>query len=206
MSITDAEKLFKQPCDFLCAAVAPEHFPSGKRPEIAFIGRSNVGKSSLINALTERKNLARASKTPGRTQQIIFFNLADRLRLADLPGYGHAEAPKAAVAAWNGLIDAYLRKRSQLCCVGLLIDSRHGPLANDLEMMNFLDRAAVSYQIILTKADQLRATDQASRLQSTAALLAKHPAARPEVILTSSEKKTGLEALRTWAAQFAGTP
>ncbi len=200
-----ARKLFAQPCDFMRAVSVPEQFPETDDglPEIAFIGRSNVGKSSLINALTGRKSLARASNTPGRTQQIVFFNLANRLVLADLPGYGHAEAPKESVKQWNGLIRHYLKTRPNLLCVGLLIDGRHGALANDIEMMQMLDRTAVSYQVILTKADQVKAVDQDPRLRQITALLTKHPAARPEVILTSAEKGAGIPALRETLAAFA---
>lgn len=195
--------LFTLPCTCLLAAAVPEQFPATALPEVALIGRSNVGKSSLINALTGRKNLARASKTPGRTQQIVFFNLGDRLMLVDLPGYGHAKAPPAAIKQWNGLIRTYLQKRPTLRCVGLLIDSRHGIMANDLEMMQMLDRAAVSYQVILTKADQIKPLEREPRQTATTAALTRHPAARPSVITTSSETGLGMPELREMLAGFA---
>lgn len=201
-----ARKLFAQTCECVLAAAIPEQFPPINEtalPEVAFIGRSNVGKSSLINALTGRKALARASNTPGRTQQIVFFNLGNRLMLVDLPGYGHAEAPKEKVVQWNGLIRRYLQTRSNLRCVCLLVDSRHGLLAHDLEMMQQLDRAAVSYQIVLTKSDQLRAMDREPRRLQSEAMLSKHPAARPTVAITSAEKGTGIDDLRQLLSEFS---
>jgi GTP-binding protein len=197
-----ARRLFAQPCAFMTAAVAPEQFPSSTLPEVAFVGRSNVGKSSLINALVGQKKLARASNTPGRTQQIVFFNLANRLLLADLPGYGYAKASKAAVYAWNKLILYYLRTRANLRCVYLLIDSRHGALANDIAMMDELDRAAVSYQVVLTKADGLKPSLREKCSSDMAALLANHPAARPGAFMVSAEKGLGIEALREELAGF----
>jgi GTP-binding protein len=203
MKGANGDKIFAGTCEFVLAASAPEHFPSGKLPEIAFWGRSNTGKSSLINALTGRKALARTSKTPGRTQQIIFFNLGGRLMLADLPGYGHAKAPRAEQERWSELIHHYLQTRSQLCCVCLLIDSRHGFLANDLEMMRVLDRAAASYQIILTKIDLVRPSEHDAKMRQIAAMLERHPAARPGVLAVSAEKRTGLEELRLMLTGFA---
>ena len=189
---------------FVLAAATPEQFPDDPDlPEVAFVGRSNVGKSTLINALTGQKKLARASKTPGRTQQIVFFNLADRLMLADLPGYGHAKAPKKDVASWNRLIRHYLKTRVHLRCVCLLIDSRHGALANDQSMMKQLDLAAVNYQVVLTKADGLKTAEHEARRKEIAALLIKHPAARPEAMMVSAEKNIGLDALRAWMASLA---
>ena len=199
-----ARRLFAQKCACVLAAAIPEQFPDTALPEIAFAGRSNVGKSSLINALMGQKNLARASKTPGRTQQIVFFNLAERLMFADLPGYGFAKAPEAHKAQWGGLIRRYLQTRAPLRCVCLLIDSRHGFLAHDLDMMKMLDRAAVSYQIILTKADHLSALARDKRVREIVALLAKHPAARPDVLLTSATKNIGIDAVREFLAAFAG--
>ena len=206
MTNTDfPRKLFTGPCSCNLAAAIPEQFPppDATPPEVALAGRSNVGKSSLINALTGRSHLARSSKTPGRTQQIVFFNLADKLMLVDLPGYGHARAPKSEIAQWNGLIRHYLRHRPNLRCVALLIDSRHGLMANDLAMMDMLDKAAVSYQIVLTKADQLRGTDHDSRCDAIRAQLKKHPAAAPDLMLTSSEKNLGIAPLRAHLAAFA---
>ncbi|MGB9153977.1 MAG: ribosome biogenesis GTP-binding protein YihA/YsxC [Alphaproteobacteria bacterium] len=198
-----ARVLFAQPCDFMLAAADPAQFPETKLQEIAFIGRSNVGKSSLINALTGRKGLARASNTPGRTQQVVFFNLAQRLMLVDLPGYGHAEAPRAEKDRWNELVNQYLRQRRSLKCVCLLLDGRHGAKANDLDMMTFLDRAAVSYQVVLTKMDQVRAIDREKRMQQVKGVLSKHVAARSDVLATSAENKLGLDELKVFLTVFA---
>jgi GTP-binding protein len=206
MNAVDAETariLFAQSCDFVLAATDPSHFPASKLTEVAFIGRSNVGKSSLINAVTGRKALARASNTPGRTQQIVFFNLANRLMLVDLPGYGHADAPHAEKDHWNALVHHYIQQRPPLRLVCLLIDSRHGLKANDLSMMQFLDRAAISYQIVLTKADQIKAPEREAKLRQVTAMLSKHPAARSDVLMTSSEKTTGIEEFRALLAFFA---
>jgi len=211
--VTDApeaaaiRRLFAQPCDFVLAAAQPEHFdslPEGM-PEIAFWGRSNVGKSSLINALMNRKGLARASNTPGRTQQIIFFNLANQLLFADLPGYGHAKAPKADILSWNRFIQHYMKTRPLLRCVFLLIDGRHGILAHDEEKMAFLDKLAVSYQVVLTKADQIRGGDMQARVAEIESALKKHPAARPQAFLTSAEKGEGLAELHTMLFSLAAT-
>ena len=198
-----ARVLFAQNCDFVLSATDPAHFPNSELQEIAFIGRSNVGKSSLVNALTGRKGLARSSNTPGRTQQAVFFNLAQRLMLVDLPGYGHAEAPYEEKHRWNNLVQTYLRKRCQLKCVCLLLDGRHGAKANDIDMMNFLDRAAVSYQAVLTKMDQARGVDRDQRCQQVREILAQHPAARPDVIMTSAEDKTGIDVLRVFLSGYA---
>jgi GTP-binding protein len=201
--VEQARKLFAQQCDFVVAAAAPDHFPVRSVPEVAFIGRSNVGKSSLINALTNRKTLARASNTPGRTQQIIFFNLAKRLVLVDLPGYGHVEAPHMKKDQWNNLVQYYLQKRTILRCVLLLIDGRHGILANDITMMKFLDRAAASYKIVMTKADQVRPAEREQRIKQAEAMLAKHPAAKPKLLMTSADKDLGLEDLRVFLMDYA---
>ncbi|MCW5725753.1 MAG: ribosome biogenesis GTP-binding protein YihA/YsxC [Maricaulaceae bacterium] len=185
-------------------AVSLDGLPPADRAEAAFAGRSNVGKSSLINALTGRKNLARASNTPGRTQELNFFDLGDSLRLVDLPGYGFAAAPKQAAARWKRLTRDYLRGRANLKRVYLLVDARHGIKPLDEDVMAALDSAAVSYQIVLTKADKLKTGELDQRLAETAETVRKRPAAHPEVLVTSSEKNTGLEALR--AAIAALTP
>jgi GTP-binding protein len=198
-----ARKLFAQPCDFVLAASEPAHFPPRSLPEVAFIGRSNVGKSSLINALTGRKNLARASSTPGRTQQVIFFNLADRLLLVDLPGYGHAKAPVAEKDRWQDLVQTYFRLSPGLKCIFLLIDGRHGAKANDLEMMSSLDRVAVIYKTVLTKTDQVKKAELEKNCAQVRAALTKHPAARDGLILTSAETKDGVADLRNFVAEFA---
>lgn len=202
-ALADATRLFAGEATCLLAAAEVAQFPKHKLAEIAFIGRSNVGKSSLVNALTGRKALARASKTPGRTQQIVFFDIGGHLMLADLPGYGHAKAPRDVQDQWNNLVHAYLRTRPPLRCVCLLIDGRHGILANDLSMMQFLDRAAVSYQVVLTKLDLVKVTERAARLQQTTALIQRHPAARPSVIAVSAEKNLGMDDLRLFLAAIA---
>ncbi len=195
--------LFTQECRFLRGVERIEDLPEFGLPEIAFAGRSNVGKSSLVNSLTGQLTLARTSNTPGRTQQLNFFSLANRLLLVDMPGYGYAEAPKSLIARWQKLLKHYLRGRPTLHRVFLLIDSRHGLKENDLEMMKMLDEAAVSYQIILTKTDKIK-LDAAARVhQETVDILTKHPAAHPHVILTSSQTKTGMDHLKAEIAQFA---
>ena len=199
----EARKLFAQKCNCILAAAEPLQFPDSALPEVAFIGRSNVGKSSLINALVGQKALARASNTPGRTQQIVFFNLADKLMLVDLPGYGHAEAPHAEKNRWDQLVQTYLRKREQLKCVCLLLDGRHGVKVNDLDMMNFLDRAAVVFKIVLTKMDQVHLREHEGRLRQMRELGTQHPAALGDIIATSAEDKLGIEELRTFISGFS---
>ncbi len=202
----DLRRFVSQPCDCIMAAGEKGQWDElgSDLPEVAFWGRSNVGKSSLINAVMGRGALARASCTPGRTQQIVFFNLADRLMMADLPGYGHAQAPQREIAKWNALIKNYLQTRASLRCVFLLLDGRHGIKANDEEMMSFLDRLAVSYQVVLTKADQIRGEDPALRVAEVEKRLKKHPAARPTVFLTSAEGKRGLDLVRAVLRDVAG--
>lgn len=204
ISAETARRFFAQPCDFVLAAALLDHLDSlpPRLPEVAFWGRSNVGKSSLINAVTGRKGLARASNTPGRTQQIIFFNMADQLLFADLPGYGHAQAPKADIAKWNAMIRRYLQTRTALRCVLLLVDGRHGVLKKDEEMMSFLDKMAVNYQVVLTKADQVRGGGTAETFAAVQKSLKKHPAARPHPILTSAEKGQGIDEVRAFLMQF----
>lgn len=196
-------KLFAGNCDFLKGVVSLDGLPQADRPEVAFAGRSNVGKSSLINALTGRRSLARTSNTPGRTQEINFFAIGDRLYLVDLPGYGFAKAPKPVVEAWTRLIKAYLQGRPNLRRVFLLIDSRHGAKPVDREIMTLLDTAAVPYQLVLTKADKLKPVARgkigAEVAGDTADFIARHPS----VLVTSAEKKWGLDEVRAEAAALA---
>lgn len=196
-----ARYLFAQECTFIMGMAHLTQLPEPGLPEVALIGRSNVGKSSLLNALTGRKTLARVSNTPGRTQQINFFNLAGRLMLVDLPGYGFAEAPPSVVASWTRMIKAYLRGRVSLRRVGLLIDGRHGAKKTDHEMMKMLDGAGVPYRVLLTKTDKVTATELATLTASMQKLLVKHPAAAPMPLATSSETGVGIAELRAefWA-------
>ena len=194
--IDTANKLFKQPCRFVLGVADLAQLPITGLPEVAFIGRSNVGKSSLINALTGQKGLAKTSNTPGRTQQLNFFDLAGLLYLVDLPGYGYAQAPEAQVKQWQKVIFAYLQGRPNLKRVFLLIDSRHGIKKIDREIMEMLDKAAVTYQIVLTKTDKISPAALMQILAETEAETAKHAAAYVRVLTTSSEKKTGIDALR----------
>lgn len=201
------KKLFAGACDFLWAATDLAQLPPIAAPEIAFAGRSNVGKSSLINALTNRKALARTSNTPGRTQALNFFALgpsadAPRLRLVDMPGYGYAAASKDKIAAWTKVMQGYLRGRTSLLRVFVLVDGRHGLKPQDIEMLDLLDRAAVSYQIVLTKADVMKKSEVTSRIDETLAALARRPAAFPEVVVTSSHKGDGLDDLRGAVAKL----
>ena len=192
--------LFAGPVDFVKGVVAMSGLPAADRIEVCFAGRSNVGKSSLINALTNRKNLARASNTPGRTQEINFFALGDTRYLVDLPGYGYAEAPVATVAKWQALLRAYLAGRQTLRRAFVLVDMRHGIMAVDEEILSMLDRSAVTFQVVLTKADKVNAATRAANTAQVQAALAKHPAAYPEIIVTSSEKGDGIATLRATIA------
>ncbi|MGB0844355.1 MAG: ribosome biogenesis GTP-binding protein YihA/YsxC [Alphaproteobacteria bacterium] len=196
------EDLFRQPCDFVMGVVSFDKLPVADRLEVAFAGRSNVGKSSLINALTRRRNLARSSNTPGRTRELNFFNLADCTWIVDLPGYGYAKAPKTEIARWTGLTRDYLLGRQSLRRIYLLIDARHGLKPNDMELIGELDRCAVSYQIILTKGDKLKKTELEKVRVDTLNMLKTHPAAHPSVIGTSSEKEWGIPELRAEIANF----
>jgi GTP-binding protein len=189
-------KLFAGGAEFLKGVVAMDGLPHADRPEVCFAGRSNVGKSTLINALTGRKALARASNTPGRTQEINYFTLAGSHYLVDLPGYGYAEAPLDIVRKWQTLLRAYLAGRATLRRAFVLIDARHGAKQVDEEIMRLLDSAAVPFQVVLTKSDKVRAVDRDTALARTRAALAKHPAAYPELILTSSDKGEGIATLR----------
>ena len=198
-----ARKLFAGPCDFVWGATTAENLPPEKRNEVAFVGRSNAGKSSLVNALTGRKSLARVSQTPGATRQINFFNLADRLMLVDLPGYGFAKRSKTEAAAWQEMIFAYLRGRSRLRRVALLIDARRGPMDTDIQVMDLLDRAAVSYGLVLTKGDELAPAQRETALATAAAEAARHTAALAQVQITSALKGDGIPALRAHLAALA---
>ncbi len=195
--------LFAQTCTFLVSAAAPDQVPAADLPEIAVAGRSNVGKSSLVNALTGRKTLARTSNTPGRTRLLNFFRLAEHLLLVDLPGYGYARASKSDIKQWTGLTRAYLRGRPNLRRVCLLIDARHGLKPGDEAVMALLDEAAVSYQVVLTKADKASAEALAKTREATARQLAKRPAAHPEILATSARKGLGITELRAALAALA---
>ena len=193
-----ARKLFSGPVSFLKSAPQLKFLPDPTLPEIAFAGRSNVGKSSLLNRLTNRSGLARTSNTPGRTQELNIFEVGDpvRLRLVDMPGYGFAKAPKEVARKWRHLVNDYLRGRQALKRALVLVDSRHGLKEIDREVMKMLDDAAVSYHLVLTKADKIKASELREVEQRTADEAAKRPAAHPDVITTSSETGMGIERLR----------
>jgi GTP-binding protein len=194
-----ARKLFAGPIEFLKSAPGLEFLPAGEVPEIAFAGRSNVGKSSLLNALTNRKGLARTSNTPGRTQELNFFDVGTppQIRLVDMPGYGFAEAPKDLVKRWRFLVNDYLRGRTILKRALVLVDSRHGIKDVDREMMRMLDDAAVSYHLVLTKGDKVKPSALGPLYEATMVEAAKHPAAHPAIFTTSSETGSGIAELRT---------
>jgi GTP-binding protein len=196
--IERGRKLFAGDWRFIWASPSVETLPPMQGLELAFVGRSNVGKSSLINALTGRSGLARTSHTPGRTQELIFFEgPADAgFRLVDMPGYGYASAPKTKIASWTKLIHQYLQGRSTLARVYVLIDSRHGLKEVDSEVLTTLDKSAVSYQVVLTKADQVKPAELAERIAATTEALRKHPAAFPELLTTSSRSAEGMPELR----------
>ncbi len=189
-------RLFAGETTFVKGVVAMSGLPDADRAEVCFAGRSNVGKSTLINAITGRKALARASNTPGRTQEINFFALADAHYLVDLPGYGYANAPLPVVEKWQRLLKSYLAGRQTLRRAFVLIDGRHGAKAVDDEIMALLDKAAVTFQVVMTKTDKPKADDLEASIETTRAALRRHPAAFPEIVLTSSEKGTGIESLR----------
>ncbi len=195
--------LFAGPVTFELGVADMRQLPGTELPEVAFAGRSNVGKSSLVNAITGRKGLARASTEPGRTRELNYFRVGDRLRLVDLPGYGFAKAGKGDIKRWTSLTRDFLRGRPNLMRVFLLIDSRHGLKEHDKEVMDELDKAAVTYQLVFTKADKVKPTELAALTGQTAALIAKRPAAFPEIIATSSETGAGIEALRAEIAALA---
>jgi GTP-binding protein len=194
--IDAGRRLFGGPSRFLLGVAKLEQLPPSKGVEIAFAGRSNVGKSSLINALTNVNGLARASNTPGRTRELNFFDVNEALTLVDMPGYGYAKAPKHEVKAWQSVLRGYLRGRPGLTRAFVLIDSRHGILKADEEMFDLLDEAAVTYQVVLTKTDKIKASELDKVAEATAAEVRKHVAAYPELHLTSSEKGMGIDALR----------
>jgi GTP-binding protein len=201
--IEAARVLFARPVEFLMGATSLDALPPADLPEVAFAGRSNVGKSSLLNALVNRHRLARTSAEPGRTREINFFLLDDRLRLTDLPGYGFAKVSRSSARKFQDLGRAYLRGRPNLKRVYLLIDARHGLKAPDGEALDAPDTAAVSYQIVLTKADKLKAAEAESMTTATVAAIAKRPAAFPRVIATSAEKGHGMAQLRAEIAAAA---
>lgn len=199
--------LFAQPCEFMLGVTTLRALPDTGLPEVAFAGRSNVGKSSLVNALTGRKTLARTSNTPGRTKELNFFSLGPStgaaLIMVDLPGYGYARETKARVAQWTALIIDYLRGRPELRRVFVLVDSRHGLKDSDRDVMSMLDEVAVSYQVVLTKIDKLKKNELKSRIEEIGTELKKHPASHPVIHATSSEKGTGIAELRAELASLA---
>jgi len=200
-AIEAGRKLFAQSCDFVTGAASHDGLPPAELVEVAFAGRSNVGKSSLINALTGRRTLARTSNTPGRTQQINFFDLGGRLMLVDLPGYGYARAPRAEIDAWTDLVNGYLVGRPTLRRICLLIDARHGAKDNDRRVMAMLDTAAVTYQAVLTKADKkVKAAALDDVVTALGGELARHAAAHPEIAVTSAQSGDGIADLRATLA------
>jgi GTP-binding protein len=196
-----AAQLFRQPAVFVKGVVSVSGLPDTPIPEVAFAGRSNVGKSSLLNALLSRQGLARTSNTPGRTRELNYFLVGERLHVVDMPGYGYARASKTLVRDWNRLVQDYLRGRTQLRRVFLLIDSRHGVKENDQATMELMDKSAVSYQLVLTKIDKLKASEVEEAVASATEAAKTHGAAYPEVIASSAEKRIGIDALREAVAR-----
>lgn len=196
-------RLFAAPCNFLLSVAQMAQLPASDLPEVAFAGRSNVGKSSLVNALTGRKTLARTSNTPGRTQQLNFFDLGKRLMLVDLPGYGYAQAAKSDIKQWTSLTRDYLRGRAQLRRVLLLVDARHGLKSNDREVMAEFDTTAVVYQVVLTKVDKVKPAELDALLTTIRQELIAHVAAYPEIAITSAIKRRGIAELRAELAELA---
>ena len=199
-----SEALFRRPCEFVKGVVAIDGLPTENIPEVAFAGRSNVGKSSLLNALIGRTSLARTSNTPGRTRELNFFLLGEALHIVDMPGYGYARASKSLVRGWNQLVRDYLRGRVQLRRVFLLIDGRYGVKPNDRAIMELMDKAAVSYQLVLTKIDKLKVSEVEGVIASAAEAIKKNAAAFPEIIATSAEKRHGIDMLRQAVATSMG--
>jgi len=203
VAIEAGRLLFARQCDFVLGVAHLKQLPLDGASEVAFAGRSNVAKSSLINALTGRRMLARTSNTPGRTRQLNFFDLGGRLTVVDMPGYGYAKAPKGEISQWNRLIRDYLRGRVELRCLCLLIDARHGIKPSDEELMEMLDEAAVSYQIVLTKADKVKAGALTALCEAVETAMKTRAAARPEILATSAQKGTGIPELRAFLATLA---
>jgi GTP-binding protein len=197
-----ALELFKAPADFVLGVADVDGLPASDRVEVAFAGRSNVGKSSLLNAVLARRSLARVSNTPGRTRELNYFSVGEKLFIVDMPGYGYAKAPKSLVKGWTQLIHDYLRGRPQLKRVMVLIDSRHGLKSSDREILTMLDKAAVSYQAVLTKADKPKGGSLEQVLRETEEELRKHPAAHPLVLATSAVDGIGIEDLRAAIAEL----
>ena len=197
-----ARKLFAGPCDFMLSVAALKQLPDAGASEVAFAGRSNVGKSSLVNALTGRKTLAKTSNTPGRTQQLNYFNLGDRIHLVDMPGYGYAKVSKTQRDEWTQLIFDYLRGRPNLRCVFIMIDARHGLKDSDITLMKMLDETAVQYRIILTKADKTKNQELEALKTKIQATLKKHAAGNPTVTATSAHKGGGLPEFRAIIASY----
>ncbi len=195
-NIETARKIFAGNCDFMLGVVALGGLPEANLPEVAFAGRSNVGKSSLVNTLTGRNSLARTSNTPGRTQELNYFNLGDRLYMVDMPGYGYAKVSKDKIKSWTALIFDYLRGRPTLRCVFILVDARHGLKPSDIELMEMLDKSAVSYRIVLTKSDKVKTQGLEAITEKIKLAIKDHGAAHPDLIYTSSVKGTGIPELR----------
>lgn len=201
--LESARKLFAGSCDFMLGVAGLSQLPDSDKPEIAMAGRSNVGKSTLINALTHRNNLARTSNTPGRTQELNYFNLGDALYMVDMPGYGYAKVSKEKRDAWTQLIFDYLRGRANLRCVFILIDARHGLKDSDIVLMKMLDEAAVSYRIVFTKSDKVKNQDRERVVNATQEIIKKHGAAHPVLHITSANKDYGLKELRAIMKSYA---